>query len=792
MTCPCDARVFPVPLVIPAGLEDLPRQIAGFPEFRDSMLALIPSKAALAGWRARGDDDFGVMLLEMWACVCDVVAFYDKVIADESYVRTAKLRPSVRKLVGLLGYVPRPAVAATVRLALLADAKRAVTIRSGTAFRSGSFAGGAPQIFELDADTTIYPYANQFAVAPPRAAALSGTLSSLLLEPDSSKLSDGDAVAIEVGAAAYARTIVKATRVTDSDGRTFVRAELDTPITLATPVALSSARILKPTRTAQLRSKVKASEGEPYQDLTGYFLSGSAFGLDSTHKEIKAGQRILVAKNGVDFRTTLVYFNVEVNYTVTLGASFTVDGTTVVTPDIKSAFSLLLCWPYVNSPGLPVWTPGDAPNLTVHFGLVSAGRITTTAATVLVPGDPIVVAPLKVGPAGPPPVSDFVLVDAEQTGVEFEGALDWTSGVLTPASGTSWSPGLALPVTAHGNVAAATRGETVASETLGSGNGSAINQAFELKKSPLTYVVSPTADNESGVASTLNVWVDGVLWSEVPTFYGAAPDDQVYVVRQKDDGTSVVTFGDGVHGARLSTGSGNVIASYRFGAGGASPPAGSITKIAKPAAGLRSVVNPIPASGGADAEAIQNIRTLGPKSALLLGRAVSIQDMAVAAAATPGVVAAAAEWRWEGKRQRPVVKVWYIGATGLEPTIEQRLRAITDPSTPIDATPAQALTPTLALDVETDSRYIAADVAAAVKALLIDAEHGILSNERVGVGTPIFRSVIFEAVLSVPGATGVRSLQWNQQVFDAYGKSPGAGKYFDFESGNLIVIGSPS
>ena len=61
-------------------------------------------------------------------------------------------------------------------------------------------------------------------------------------------------------------------------------------------------------------------------------------------------------------------------------------------------------------------------------------------------------------------------------------------------------------------------------------------------------------------------------------------------------------------------------------------------------------------------------------------------------------------------------------------------------------------------------------------------------------GWPVIsrRSVICAAVLSVPGAAGVRSLQWNAQVFDAYGKSPGAGKYFDFEAGNLIVTGSPS
>jgi hypothetical protein len=787
MSCQCDRREFPPRLEIAAGLSDLPRQIAGFPEFREAMLALIPSKAPLAGWRARGDDDFGVMLIEMWAYVCDVISFYDKVTADESYVRTAKLRPSVRRLVSLLGYVPTPAVAATAELGLLADAKHPVTVPAGTAFRSGAFPGSPPQIFELDTDTTIYPNANQFDVAPPRAAGLSGTLTSLLIEGGTSKLSDGDHVAITLGGKAYARTIVRARRAADTDGRSHIHVDLDLPIALPAPVSLSSASVMKPTRTAQLRTQIKSGETEPYFEVSGDW---SIFGLDAKYKEIKSGDRILLAKSGGDFRTAAVFMNIDAQFTVALGSSFTVDGKTVTTPDVKSSFSVLLCRPSMNGPGLSTWTSPDGPNLTVHFGLVDAGTITSAAATILSDADPIVVSPTRVGPAGPPPVSAFLLEDAEQTGVAFDASLDWTNGSLTPGAGTAWSPGLALPVTAYGNVARATRGETVAAETLGSGNGSAANQSFELKKKPLTYVAAPAADNESGVASTLRVWVAGVRWTEVPTFFGAAPDAQVYIVRQKDDGTSVVTFGDGVNGARLPTGGGNVVASYRFGAGAASPPAASIAKIAKPAHGLRGIVNPVAASGGADAEDAEHIRTLAPRSALLLGRAVSIDDMYAAAAATPGVIAAAAEWRWEGKRQRPVVKVWYIGESGLEATIERRLRAISDPATPIDATRAQPIDPTLAIDVETDARYVAADVTAAVRTLLLDESAGILSNERIGVGKPVFRSVIFEAVLTVPGAIGVRSLQWNNGLFADYGKSPGAGRYFDFESGNLIVTGS--
>ena len=79
----------PAPLAIDAGLATIPRQIATFAQFRHAMLAA-PARPPLAHWRARGDQDLGVMLIEMWAYVCDVVAFYDETIAHESYLRTAR------------------------------------------------------------------------------------------------------------------------------------------------------------------------------------------------------------------------------------------------------------------------------------------------------------------------------------------------------------------------------------------------------------------------------------------------------------------------------------------------------------------------------------------------------------------------------------------------------------------------------------------------------------------------------------------------------------------------------
>ncbi|HWP45162.1 MAG TPA: putative baseplate assembly protein, partial [Blastocatellia bacterium] len=122
--CPCDALIHPGKPEIAAGLPSLPRQLAGFAEYRLAMLRDIPLHPALSGWRARGGDDLGVMLLEMWAYVLDVLGFYDERIANETYLRTGVLRPSLRRLVELIGYRPRPALAASVVLAAIADGDR--------------------------------------------------------------------------------------------------------------------------------------------------------------------------------------------------------------------------------------------------------------------------------------------------------------------------------------------------------------------------------------------------------------------------------------------------------------------------------------------------------------------------------------------------------------------------------------------------------------------------------------------------------------------------------------------
>lgn len=807
--CPCDERVWPPALDIPAGLADLPRQLVDFTDLRTAMLARVRSKGPLGGWEARDRADYGVMLLELWAWVGEVLSIYDKAIADETYPRTAKLRPSLRRMMALLGYLPRPAVASTVELALIADGKRKVVVPAGTAFRSSAVGADPPQVFEMAWPATIHPAVNRFAIETPRRPDLVGWVSQLQVDAATSELNEGDIILVELSslpADGHVRRVVSTEGFFDDDGRRLIRVTLDRAVDAGTGKAIAGVRIRKPSRSARL--KVPSSVGGESPSFWVLDEGTRVFILDAVHPSIELDERVLVSFEG-DHRWMTVHGRWVAQMALAAqSTSPTVyvkkDATTVThiipgvtIPAVRSPHTLVYTLDDINAvsrraPGRPAWTQSfDPTGFEIKYGLRDAGTVVGALLPTLTPANFPRLAPgLRAPTTDVPQPRRYLLADSEERGVAVGGNIFWPWKAFLVDGGTTWSPPLATPVEGFGNVVAAIRGESVRDEVLGSGDASVPLQSFTLKKSPLTYVAVPGASNDAGIASTLHVWVDGLEWVEVPSFFGHGPFAQVFVVRQDDAGDSIVTFGDGVRGARLPTGVDNVVATYRFGAGAASPPAGGITQLAGAVPGVASVVSPVAAGGGADAESAESLRELAPPSALLLGRAISILDFEVAARLAPGVKAARAEWRWDGKRQRPVVKVWAIGDDPLlDDKLTERLRGLADPDTPIDVEKASPVAVRVDIDLETDPRRVAAAVVASVTEALT-GEGGLLTPGRLGIGTALFRSVLYADLLALTGVGGVRGLSWNGGPFPDfpnYGVVPGAGKYFDF---TVAVTGS--
>lgn len=176
-----------------------------------------------------------------------------------------------------------------------------------------------------------------------------------------------------------------------------------------------------------------------------------------------------------------------------------------------------------------------------------------------------------------------------------------------------------------GNVVKATHGET-RNETLGSGDGSQAFQTFVLKQPPLTFTPAPTA---KGVDSTLKVYVNDVEWPETGTLAGTRPTDRIFVTKTDNESRTSVIFGNGREGARLPSGVENVKAIYRNGIGkpGNVQPEQISLLLSKPL-GVKSVINPLRASGGADREDIDLARENAPLALMALDRLVSLQDYA--------------------------------------------------------------------------------------------------------------------------------------------------------------------
>jgi len=105
------------------GLSAIAYRVGTHARFKQAMLSALSDidLPALARLRTRDEDDFSIALIDAWATVSDVLAFYQERIANESYLRTATERVSVIDLAELIGFRPRPGVAAATALAFTLD-----------------------------------------------------------------------------------------------------------------------------------------------------------------------------------------------------------------------------------------------------------------------------------------------------------------------------------------------------------------------------------------------------------------------------------------------------------------------------------------------------------------------------------------------------------------------------------------------------------------------------------------------------------------------------------------------
>ncbi|WP_171169982.1 baseplate J/gp47 family protein [Streptomyces sp. I05A-00742] len=307
-------------------------------------------------------------------------------------------------------------------------------------------------------------------------------------------------------------------------------------------------------------------------------------------------------------------------------------------------------------------------------------------------------------------------------------------------------------LTVLGNVVPSSHALTPATgaETVGSGDPAAVLPRFPLGQSPLAHVAAP---GPRGYAPAIEARVDDRRYEPADTLYGEGPDSHRFQVTERPDGGFELRFA-----GRLPSGTGNVAARYRVGGGSAGNlPVGRLSQIVTPVSGVDSVTNPLAAEGGSDAETTEELRTAAPRAVRTLDRVVSLADFEAFAQAYRGVGKASAVELRAGARRFVCLTV---ATTSLAPPapgsdlvagLHAALVAAAPPGTRLRIAGFVDLPMTVALALASDPDLPRPRVEAAVRAALVRG----FGRPARPFGTAVHRSQITAAAQGVPGVRAV-------------------------------------
>ncbi|MEI8021916.1 MAG: hypothetical protein WCH39_27140, partial [Schlesneria sp.] len=320
------------------------------------------------------------------------------------------------------------------------------------------------------------------------------------------------------------------------------------------------------------------------------------------------------------------------------------------------------------------------------------------------------------------------------------------------------------------NVVEATQGETK-QEILGSGAGRVTYPKFPVA-SAVTYVPAPVAE---GVKSELEVQVNGVTWNHVDSLRGqeqpgtedsAQPEtaddsspntSQVYVTHRDELQRTTVQF------IQVPTGRDNVRVVYRTGMGAAgNVQSGQINQLVGPPPGVKGVVNPLPANGGADPDGVDLIRQRAPLVMRSMDRLISVPDYADFALGFGGIAKA------DARRVASRIQLTVAGndPTPLAPTgvlitnLEGALLGASGGLDLADTLPHSLSYVVIDANVVFDPRYKTRDLEIAIRKNLQAA----FSFDNADFLTPIFSSTAIQTIQETEGVEYVDLNQFYQRA----------------------------
>lgn len=681
--------LFPKTLENRPGLSHIDYRIGSYPDILEALMRQLDNAPLLSAWTHRKPDDPGIALLEGAAVLGDILTFYQELYANEAYLRTAQWRESIADLVRLTGYLLSHGVGGKANFALEVKEDKdklnhPVTIPKG--FPINAQVEGLEQAadFETAAAVEAVPALSQFSLYRPayHPDITTGTtvfsVTASQLEQMELEIKAGDRLML-VDNPADAQSKRQMVVVADVEPR-FDRIEIiiegqwqqgfvgpavtaykigrtfrylgynSTNTTIAVENGLAVEKPVSFSRQlAETPGVITGYLAGVYYPLPNYY----SFPLDQEVEDISTGATFLVDlqlssdPSGIGnvhiFERTVTQVSAA---TVTIGSI--TSGATVIQLNDYAALPLAVppriysdirtmefhevkgrgftvknaITPIQSADGSALFYYGDADSYKKldhrTIALAADSRVETPVVTVpgsywtVVARDRSRLRPLFLSPALQSfNTGEFPLEDPD--------------------------------VTVYGNLVAADQGKSEKEVVLGNGDNRKQFQDFKLPKKPLTYHIQ--AGETPPEVPELEIYVNDRLWTQVPSFFGKGPDEQVYIVRQDAEDNSWVQFGDGKTGARLPSGIGNVKAVYRTGTGAY----GELKEGTKPQPGgkadrLDKIFMPLPSSGGSEPESGDNAQQAAPGKTQALGRLVSLKDFESEALAIPGVSRASAAW----------------------------------------------------------------------------------------------------------------------------------------------------
>lgn len=604
----------------------------------------VDGKRPLERLGTRDDDDPAIALIDAVARALHVLAWNAARLSDDGSIRRTEDRDALVDLTRMLGYHPRPALAATTTLAFTIDAfdgsPKATTIPKGTKVASVPKQDEKPQIFETDAAFEARGEWNELApvqvedvprvttdtrrirIAGASTTAKPGDLILVYLEPQMQQPSRSWLCA----------RIAKVTRKPDVIPQ-FTDIDLTPQIGLLQLEALRGIAFKNQVVILGQRASAFGATAPDLALMTKTVRADFQDKMSVDWKDLK--MQIAVRSQGGTVDLDAVYPDAMADRLVVFVA-----GTKVQLGRIKSAvehsrrgFGLSAKVTEIDVEGIDLDDGGYKDKVRETAIYIETDRETLLVVNkdVSLPGTPS--DRITVQGRVSLPVGRRIVLSGEQfTSTSERGPRIAEVAILKSSAPAGNNTELVFEdhvankfrsttLSLCANAVGASHGDTPATgpEVIGSGAAANPSPRFTLKRSPLAYV---PAENARGYAPAIEVRVGDRLYTEAPTLFGLGSEDRVYAVTTGREERSSVQFA-----GRLPSGAHNVTAVYRNGGGTAGNlAAGRITTVMTPVLGVRSVTNLVAADGGSDAETIDDMRTAAPQSIRTLDRVVSLAD----------------------------------------------------------------------------------------------------------------------------------------------------------------------